>query len=112
MPPEARSNGGSGSQALRVSLQRNSHDRKRHQMQLRAETERMSYTGVSAGRSRGAAASEAHSVGDLLIGVYRKGENTVKLVRIDKVRTPRPPSLLSRRCPPPRPPSSDDHSLE
>ncbi len=92
VPPEEV---GSGSDGLRISLLRNSREHKRHQMQLRAETDRMSYVGVSAGRSRGAPASEASGVGTMLIGVCCQTSGTVQLVHLDHPLFVMEPSIKS-----------------
>lgn len=71
---------------LKLTLRRNPSERKKHQCEATLENDTVSYTGVNYGRE-GAGAKAA---GSLLIGVHRKGSDTVRLLPAAQLFVMRP----------------------
>ncbi|KAL3905212.1 MAG: hypothetical protein SGPRY_010994, partial [Prymnesium sp.] len=59
-----------------LHLYRSTNKRKAHHLELRAETERMAFTGAN----HGIASAKASAAGQLLVGLYNPSERTLKLV--------------------------------
>ena len=69
------------SSIVSLEMLRNASKRKRHQLQIRAETERMVYTGVNYGQQ----GTSSQRAGTTVVAVFHKASKTLKLVPAPQV---------------------------